>query len=90
MVSMIDIRRLVTERPGITKRDLAWHFRVSENLMDSLLAHLIDRGDLAAVRLMPHCAGCSSGCTTAATGCQVGYRRTSAKKTSAKIAKQPS
>ena len=27
MVSMLDVRRLVEERPGITLRDLAWHFR---------------------------------------------------------------
>ena len=90
MVSLFDIRRLVAERPGITKRDLAWHFHISENLMDGLLTHLIDRGDLATVRLMPNCAGCSSGCASASTGCQVGYRRTYTSKASAKVARQAS
>ena len=64
MVSMLDVRRLVEERPGITLRDLAWHFRVSENLMAGLVSHLVDRGDLAKVPLLPTCSGCSSGCAS--------------------------
>ena len=52
MVSMLDVRRLVEERPGITLRDLACHFRVSENLMAGLVSHLVDRGDLAKVPLL--------------------------------------
>lgn len=86
MVSMLDVRRLVEERPGITLRDLAWHFRVSENLMAGLVSHLVDRGDLAKVPLLPTCSGCSSGC--ASDGRTVfGYRRQhSAKGSAAKAA----
>lgn len=64
MLSVADIRRLIYERPGISLRDLALHFRVSAGMMEMMVEKLIDRGDVEITVPASCCSGdcgCSSG-----------------------------
>ena len=43
MLSVSEIRTLIKERPGISLRDLALHFRVSPGMMEMMVSKLVDR-----------------------------------------------
>ena len=49
MLSVSEIRTLIKERPGISLRDLALHFRVSPGMMEMMVSKLVDRGDVETV-----------------------------------------
>ena len=51
MLSVSEIRTLIKERPGISLRDLALHFRVSPGMMEMMVSKLVDRGDVETVVL---------------------------------------
>ena len=57
MLSVSEIRTLIKERPGISLRDLALHFRVSPGMMEMMVSKLVDRGD---VETCGGDCGCSS------------------------------
>lgn len=59
MLSVSEIRTLIKERPGISLRDLALHFRVSPGMMEMMVSKLVDRGDVETV-VPTSCCGCSS------------------------------
>ena len=50
MLSVSEIRTLIKERPGISLRDLALHFRVSPGMMEMMVSKLVDRGDVETIR----------------------------------------
>lgn len=62
MFSVLDVRSLIAERPGVSLRDLALHFKVSPGMMEMMLEKLISRGDVECFNLSSCCGGeCSCG-----------------------------
>ena len=61
MLSVSEIRTLIKERPGISLRDLALHFRVSPGMMEMMVSKLVDRGDVE-----PSCRHPAAAATAAA------------------------
>lgn len=61
MLTPAAVRTLIAERPGVSLRDLALHFRVSEGMMEMFLERLAARGDVETVLAPASC--CSGGCT---------------------------
>ncbi|MDU6430295.1 MAG: FeoC-like transcriptional regulator, partial [Sutterella wadsworthensis] len=57
MLSVSEIRTLIKERPGISLRDLALHFRVSPGMMEMMVSKLVDRGDVETVVPTSCCGG---------------------------------
>ena len=51
MLSVSEIRTLIKERPGISLRDLALHFRVSPGMMEMMVSKLVDRNRRADILL---------------------------------------
>lgn len=65
MLSVSEIRTLIKERPGISLRDLALHFRVSPGMMEMMVSKLVDRGDVETVVPTSCCCGdCGCGCSS--------------------------
>ena len=67
MLSVSEIRMLIKERPGISLRDLALHFRVSPVMMEMMVDKLIDRGDVERAAPPPCCTG-DCGCSSEERG----------------------
>lgn len=63
MLSVSEIRTLIKERPGISLRDLALHFRVSPGMMEMMVSKLVDRGDVETV-VPTSCCGGDCGCSS--------------------------
>ncbi|MDO5531134.1 FeoC-like transcriptional regulator [Sutterella sp.] len=61
MINVKDVRALIAERPGVTLRDLSWHFKVSPVMMELMLDKLIERGDIEKFN-PPACCGGDCGC----------------------------
>lgn len=72
MFSVNDLRQLIAERPGVTLRDLALHFKVTAPLMEMMCERLIERGDLEVVTQPSACCGGDCGCS----GGPKGYKLT--------------
>ena len=71
MVSVTEVRQLIYDRPGISLRDLAWHFKVSAPMMEMMLDKLVSRSDVEVVHQVSCCGG-DCGCS----GHGKGYRLT--------------
>ena len=63
MLSVSEIRTLIKERPGISLRDLALHFRVSPGMMEMMVSKLVDRDDVETVVPTSCCCG-DCGCSS--------------------------
>ena len=61
MVSVTEVRQLIYDRPGISLRDLAWHFKVSAPMMEMMLDKLVSRSDVEVVHQVSCCGG-DCGC----------------------------
>lgn len=70
------LRAEIESRPGITTEKLCWRFKVSEILMASMLEHLVRRGDIEKVVLLPACGAHCSGSCSSTDGAGTGWRRT--------------
>lgn len=73
MVSVTEVRQLIYDRPGISLRDLAWHFKVSAPMMEMMLDKLVSRSDVEVVHQVS-CGGGDCGCSGEGHG--KGYRLT--------------
>ena len=62
MVSVTEVRELIHDRPGISLRDLSWHFKVAAPMMEMMLDKLIARGDVEVVHPVSCCGG-DCGCS---------------------------
>ncbi len=71
MFTANDIRRLIAERPGVSLRDLALHFKVTPPLMEMMLEKLETKGDVERVAPVSCCGG-ECGCS----GEHKGYKLT--------------
>lgn len=61
MFSVLDVRSLIAQRPGVSLRDLSYHFKVSPGMMEMMLEKLISRGDVECFNLSSCCGG-ECGC----------------------------
>lgn len=61
MFSILDVRSLIAQRPGVSLRDLALHFKVSPGMMEMMLDKLISRGDVECF-VAASCCGGECGC----------------------------
>ena len=73
MVSVTEVRQLIYDRPGISLRDLAWHFKVSAPMMEMMLDKLVSRSDVEVVHQVSCCGG---DCGSSGEGHGKGYRLT--------------
>lgn len=72
MVSMVELRRYIGERSTVSAKDIALHFKMTEGLVQGMLQHLVDRGDVAELKTVG--GACKTGCSCGGHGNQTVYR----------------
>lgn len=58
-MSLIELRQLVRSRPQISLNELAAHFKVSENQIESMMMCFVNKHQVTAKEVQSKCSSCA-------------------------------